>query len=341
MMAGSRLTGALKFLLFLGIGVFITWLSLRGLSPDDRTHISASFREANYLWVLLVIVIGVVSHVLRALRWRMLLRSSGDNPSLKNTFIAVMTGYFANMAFPRLGEVTRCGVLYTTDNIPVNRSFGTVITERAIDFITFLLMLAGVITLEYNLLIGYLDRRIFPGLLQKVQAPTEHIGTLLVIFFILLLLAGFVVFVMRSKPHHKIRFRIRNILLGFWQGLISIGRMRHPWLFVMYSLLIWVCYFLMTWITFRALPQTMHLGLLAGLSVLVMGTFGVMATPGGIGLYPVIAMETMSLYGIPALTGLAMGWIIWAAQTIMIILTGTAALLWLSMLKKRRKEGNL
>ncbi|HRZ41308.1 MAG TPA: lysylphosphatidylglycerol synthase transmembrane domain-containing protein [Bacteroidales bacterium] len=341
MMAGSRLTGALKFLLFLGIGVLITWLSLRGLSPGDRAHITASFREANYFWVLLVILIGVVSHVLRALRWLMLLRSSGDHPSLKNTFIAVMTGYFANLAFPRLGEVTRCGVLYTTDNIPVNRSFGTVITERAIDFITFLLMLAGVVALEYRLLIGYLDRRIFPGLLQKVQAPSEHIGALLVIFGVLLLLAGGVIFVMRSEPRHTFRFRIRTILLGFWQGLISIGKMRRPWLFVVYSLLIWVCYFLMTWITFRALPQTMHLSLLAGLSVLVMGTFGVMATPGGIGLYPVIAMETMSLYGIPATTGLAMGWIIWAAQTLMIILTGTAALLWLSMLKKRRKEGNL
>jgi glycosyltransferase 2 family protein len=339
-MSRATLTGILKFILFLGIGLLIAWLPLRALSSEDREHIINSFRNANYFWVMVVIIIGIISHMVRTLRWMMLLQTTGGNPSFKNTFLAVMIGYFANLAFPRLGEVTRCGVLLTTDKLPVNRSFGTVISERATDLLTFFLMLIAVITIEYQRLTGYLDARIFPGLKDKLSSPLQHFGFYLWILAAILLFAGVIWFFMQSKPEQPFRYKIKKIIIGFWQGLISVARIRQPWLFVFYSLLIWFCYFLMTWITFRALPETAHLPLLAGFSVLVMGSFGVMATPGGIGLYPVIAMETMYLYGILKPAGMAMGWIIWGSQTAMIILTGIGAMIWLSLIKRRNKTEN-
>ncbi len=127
-----------KFLLFLGLGLFVIWLSLRGLSQEEKSQILNSFRTANYNWVILAIILGILSHLLRSLRWMLFFEPMGYKPTLKVTFYAVMVGYFANMAFPRLGEVTRCGILAKYERIPFNKSFGTVITERAIDMLLFL-----------------------------------------------------------------------------------------------------------------------------------------------------------------------------------------------------------
>ena len=136
----NRVATFIKFLLFLGLGIVIIWLSLHGLTPDEKTQILHSFRIADYNWVILTISMGIFSHFLRALRWKLFFEPMGYNPSLKNTFFAVMVGYFANMAFPRLGEVTRCGILTRYEKIPFNKSFGTVITERTIDMIIFILL---------------------------------------------------------------------------------------------------------------------------------------------------------------------------------------------------------
>ncbi len=331
----SRITGILKFVIFLGIGILITWLSLKDLTDENRADLLNSFRTADYFWVILVIVLGVMSHLLRALRWKMLLKPVGGNPSLKDTFLAVMIGYFANMAFPRLGEVTRCGVLYTTDNIPVNKSFGTVITERGIDLVLFTLCFLLLIITQYGLLIGYLDEKVFPGLAEKVTSLGTHYR-----FYLLLAGGAFIVsllvlLVRNAKPENPFRYRIKTIIVGFWEGLISIRLIHRPWLFVAYSLLIWILYFLMTWLCFRALPETAPLSVMAGFAVLVLGSVGIMITPGGIGLYPLIARDTLVLYGVTGSTGFAMGWIVWGSQTVMIIFTGVGALIWLSLLKRK------
>ncbi len=334
-----RLKGILKFVFFLAVGLLITWLSLRGLTPSDRADLMVSFRQVNPFWLVVVALAGILSHLLRALRWQMLLDPIAVKPSLRNTFAAVMTGYLANMAFPRLGEITRCGVLLTTDKIPVNRSLGTVVTERAIDTIVFVLLFFLMMLTQYQYIISYIETQIATGLVSKVTTlSANHLfflvtgaGTVTVGLIVLILL--------RAKPDQPVRYKGKMLLLGFWSGLLSVRHVKRPLTFVVYSFAIWFVYFLMTWLCFNALSETASLGIGAGMAVLMLGTVGIVITPGGIGLYPVIARDTLMLYGVSVTTGFAMGWILWTMQTAVIVVAGIASILWLAALKRRIRNG--
>jgi hypothetical protein len=323
-----------KFLLFLGLGLLIIWLSLRNLTDIEKDEILKAFRTANYNWVILAILLGICSHILRSLRWILFFEPMGYKPSLKNTFYAVMIGYFANMAFPRLGEVSRCGVLAKYEKIPFNKAFGSVITERAIDMIIFLLLFFLTIFTQIGTIDHYLDTQIYPKIYAKIQDPAlirmmiyGGIGFIAGLLLVLLLFR-------KRLAATKIGSKVRGMIAGFWEGLKSLSGIRKPFLFIAYSLLIWVFYFFMLYVCFFCFPDTSGLSLGAGLSALVLGSVGIMITPGGIGLYPAIIQETLRLYGTAGTTGLALGWIAWTAQTSMILVVGGISLLLLSFNRK-------
>ena len=334
----NRLATFIKFTVFLGLGLFIIWLSLRGLTPEERTQIIHSFRTANYNWVILAISMGILSHVLRALRWMLFFDPMGYHPSFKNTFFAVMVGYFANMAFPRLGEVTRCGILSRYEKIPFNKSFGTVITERTIDMIIFILLFFLMVGTQGGTIGHYLNTNIYPKFMEwvteKFQNPIFS-KVFILSGVVLLLLAIGVIFLLRKKIAGSHLFqKITRVVLGFWEGLKSLSQIRKPGLFVFYSIAIWTLYFFMIYVCFFCFPETGALSPGAGLSCLVLGSVGIMVTPGGIGLYPAIIQETLLLYGITRTTGLALGWISWTAQTTMIMVVGGISLILLSFNKE-------
>lgn len=323
-----------KFLLFLGLGLFVIWLSLRGLSQEEKSQILTSFRTANYNWVILAIVLGILSHLLRSLRWMLFFEPMGYKPTLKITFYAVMVGYFANMAFPRLGEVTRCGILAKYERIPFNKSFGTVITERAIDMLLFFALFVLMIFTQVGTIDRYLEANVYPQLFAKFANPIFNR-----MFFIVLAIVAtsivVLVFLLRKKiAASSLAIKIVKLAKGFWEGLKSLSQIRNPWLFVFYSLAIWLLYFLMLYVCFFSFGETAALSPGAGLSALVLGSVGIMITPGGIGLYPAIVEETLLLYGVAKTTGLALGWIVWTAQTMMILLVGGASLVLLSFKKQ-------
>jgi glycosyltransferase 2 family protein len=324
----------IKFVFFLGLGILIIWLSLRNLTAIEKEEILKAFRTANYNWVILAIILGICSHLLRSLRWKLFFEPMGYNPSLKNTFYAVMIGYFANMAFPRLGEVSRCGILAKYEKIPFNKAFGSVITERAIDMILFILLFLLTLFTQIGTIDHYLDTKIYPKIYAKIQDPA--LIRLMVyggIAFILLVV--FILLVFRKRLFSsRLGEKIRHLIAGFWEGLRSLSGIRNPYLFVAYSLLIWVLYFFMLYVCFFCFAETAGLSFGAGLSALVLGSVGIMITPGGIGLYPAIVQETLRLYGTTLTTGLALGWIAWTAQTSMILIVGGLSLLLLSFNKK-------
>ncbi|MCX6247110.1 MAG: lysylphosphatidylglycerol synthase transmembrane domain-containing protein [Bacteroidetes bacterium] len=323
----------IKFVFFLGLGILIIWLSIRNLTHSEKQEIINSFRTANYNWVILAILLGILSHVIRALRWMLLLEPMAYKPSFKNTFYAVMVGYFANMAFPRLGEVTRCGVLAKYEKVPFNKSFGTVITERALDMIIFFLLFLLMIFTQIGTLHDYLDKHVYPGLQGTFIHPFSNpliLGGIAGFIAILILLF---VFLRKKIIHSNIWHKFINLLLGFWEGFKSLSQIRKPVLFIFYSLAIWFLYFLMLYLCFFCFEQTSELGPGAGLSSLVLGSIGIMITPGGIGLYPAIIQETLLLYGLSRTTGLALGWIAWTAQTAMIFVVGGLSLILLSFNK--------
>ena len=334
----NRAATFIKFTIFLGLGIVIIWLSLRGLTQEERTQIIHSFRTANYNWVILTVMMGILSHVLRSLRWILFFEPMGYHPSFKNTFFAVMVGYFANMAFPRLGEVTRCGILTRYEKIPFNKSFGTVVTERTIDMIIFILLFFLMVATQGGTIGRYLNEKIYPGLAAWLAAKFQN-PIFSKVFIIsaaaLILLCVATLFLMRKKiAASRLFFKIKKLILGFWEGLKSLSQIRRPGLFVFYSVAIWALYFFMIYVCFFCFPDTSTLGPGAGLSSLVLGSVGIMVTPGGIGLYPAIIQETMLLYGITRTTGLALGWISWTAQTSMILVFGGISLILLSFNKQ-------
>jgi glycosyltransferase 2 family protein len=157
----KKVLQALKLLLFISIGLLLVWLSIRGLDEETKKQTVEAFKKANYTWVFLSIVVGILSHWSRAVRWNMLMQPLGHSPRTSNTFFAVMVGYLANYAFPRLGEVTRCSLVSRYEKVPLNEALGTVVAERIIDVITMLTLFVLTLLLNANKLFDIVDEQIF------------------------------------------------------------------------------------------------------------------------------------------------------------------------------------
>jgi uncharacterized protein (TIRG00374 family) len=325
----------LKFVFFLSLGFFFIWWFQRKLSISEKLEISQSFQSANYLWVILAIIPGILSHLSRAIRWRMLLKPMGYKPKLSVTFAAVMIGYFANLAFPRLGEVMRCGILHKYDKIPVSKSFGTVITERTVDIIIFFLLFLFTLVIEFNNLKDYL----YDNLLLKFSNKFTNInftGFISFAFLSVIIIMVLLFFIFKSKiTKSNIYLKTLVFIMGFVEGIKSLSKIDKPYWFIFHSLFIWLNYFLMTWLIFFCFSQTAPLGLNVALSALVLGSFGIMLVPGGIGIYPVIISQTLMIFSIAKTTGYALGWIAWSSQTALIILSGLISLAILPLIKKQ------
>ncbi|MEI6747869.1 MAG: lysylphosphatidylglycerol synthase transmembrane domain-containing protein [Bacteroidales bacterium] len=324
-----------RFLIFLGIGIFFIWLSMRDLTHAQKKDIISSFRNANYAWIVLAIFLGVLSHYLRSVRWKMLIEPMGYKPRTYNVFFAVFIGYIANLALPRLGEVSRCGILTRYEKIPFNKSFGTVIAERTIDMIIFLVLFFTTLILQSSRLYAYVQTYIYDRLEAKLNYSIDFTGYLTYAVLLLSFLFLLVLILMWKRIKRSALFlKLKDLILGFLEGIKSVYKVRNPFLFGFYSIAIWFLYLLMAYLVFFSLPLTSSLGLEAGLGVLIFGSIGIMLVQGGLGIYPAIVAETLVLYSIPHTTGLAMGWLIWSSQTITIIVLGTLSLILLPVFNK-------
>jgi len=332
----NKLGTILKLSFFLGLGFFFIWLFVRNLTSAQINEILISFKRANYWWLFLSMLIGVTSHAVRAARWKMLMEPLGYTPRFINVFFAVFIGYLANLALPRLGEVSRCGVLTRYEKIPFNKSFGTVIAERALDMVVFLVIFFVTILMQFAELKDYLYARIIEPLFGKVYLSG---GPSYITWGIILLMLGFFVmlYLLRKRFYHiNIVMKIRDMLVGFLDGMKSLIHLRRPVTFAFYTILIWVCYYLMSYLVFFSLSETSHLSPLAGLAVLVFGSVGIMVVQGGIGVYQAIVAETLVLYGVTSTIGYAMGWLMWSAQNLMILVVGLVSLALLPLFNRNR-----
>lgn len=334
----KNILAVLKILFFLAIGMFFIWIFLRKLTSDQKREIWESFLMADYSWLALSVVLGILSHIIRALRWKILMEPMGHNPKNSTTFFAVMIGYLANLALPRLGEVTRCGVLNRYEKIPINQSIGTVIIERSVDMIMFLLLFILNFIIFFDRLNQYVEEKVFQPLSDKFSFFDQNWVFILIIGFLGLVLVGLFI-ILRKKFNHLIIYqKIKKLVIGFWKGLFSITKIKKPITFVFQSIAIWGLYYLMIYVCFFSLPSTSHLGFDACLSMLIFGSIGIMVVQGGIGIYPAIIAETLILYNLTSTTGYALGWLTWSAQTIMIVIAGIASLILLPILNRKENE---
>jgi len=334
----KNLSSVIKILFFLAIGVFFIWLFLRQLSLEQKREIWQSFITANYSWVILSIFIGILSHVVRAYRWRILMEPMGYHPKISNTFFAVMIGYLANMALPRLGEVTRCGVMNKYEKIPINKAIGTVIVERSIDMVVFLLLFFINLFIFFDELHHYVDSKVYNPLMEKLNISDEMSSYLYALLGVFVLLIALFFLIRKRISHLKVYQKLEQIIIGFWNGLWSVTKIKKPFLFIFQSLLIWVLYYLMIYVCIFSLKETSHLGADAVLSMLIFGSIGIIVVQGGIGIYPAIIAETLVLYGIVNTYGYALGWLTWTAQTVMILVAGILSLILLPIYNKTTNE---
>lgn len=313
---------SIKFLVFLALGILLIWLAVKDLTEEDKTQIIKSLSEANYAWIVLSMAVGVLAHLSRAIRWKMLLAPLGFIPKLSNTFYAVLIGYLGNLAINRLGEVLRCGILKRYEKIPLTQSFGTVITERVIDvFVLFILFIVS-IWLEYEKLHSYLSEKMVAPLKLKLHSFAEN---KMMLFGVIGVLLGalFLFFIFRKKIfQNPIAQKIRTLLLSFLDGLRSVAKVKNPLLFIFHSLFIWAMYLMSVYVCVFAFSETQSLTVSACLVILCFGSFGVIATPGGIGAYQWIVLQIMLLWGFTTAMGVAFGWIVWLAQVAVVLIGG-------------------
>lgn len=325
----------LKFICFLAIGLGLVWLVTHNLTEKEKNDIIASFEHANYWLVIPVIFVGIASHWYRAVRWKLLMEPLGYHPSTLNTFFAVMVGYLANLAVPRLGEVTRCGIVARYEKIPVDKLVGTMIAERAVDLLLLILLMVVTVLIQIDIVGVFFTDHIWVPLQNKLGAAGGSRAWILAGIVIVLVFLGIIVFRLISRS--KIGIVIRALAKGVWEGILSIGKMEKKGWFIFYSLLIWVLYFTMMYIGFYCMEETSNLGIKAALAVLGFGSIGMIVTQGGIGAYQILVQQTLVLYGVEATTGYAFGWIVWLAQTLLVIIVGLGSLIALPLINRDTK----
>lgn len=329
----KQLLSGLKMVFFLGLGVLLVWLVLRKLTDQDKDDIYHAFISADYFWLIVTVIMIFLSNLSRAIRWRMLIRPSGFNPSLVNTFSALMIGYLANYAVPRLGEVTRCGVLNKYENVPVSTSLGTVVVERVVDLISLGIVILATVAWKYALIAEFLQE------VMNKMAGKGAGSNLKIILLATAAIFAIIVYLYRKRlKAHPVFSKVLGFVRGFWNGLISIRELKNPWLFVLHTIFIWVMYILSLYLGFFGLEKTTGLPLDASLVALVFGTFGMILVQGGIGAYPVMVSQALVLYSIPPSIGFAFGWLAWGSQTIMYVLIGVLALIFMPLINQKKND---
>jgi len=334
----KKILSVLKYLFFLAIGGVLFWLAIRGENIDS---ILIEIKKADYRWIALAIITMLVSHIIRALRWNQLLEPLNIKVKTHTTFYAVMIGYFVNIAVPRLGEITRCGVLARHHKVPVNSVIGTVIAERAFDVITMLVILIITILSQLSFLEKFIYKNIFEPLSSKFPNSSAALliitGSFIGICLLIIIVYRLCLPMLRKlKLFHK----IIDLIKGFWEGVKTIKNVKNKKLFIFYSILLWGFYTLTIYISFFAVSATSERNFIDALTVMALGSIGTLApTPGGIGAYQYFVKITLSgLYKISEIPAFSFANIVYFTQWFMIIIVGSISWLILFLSDKKKKE---
>ncbi len=331
----KKIFTVLQYLLFLGGGIFLVWWQLKSMSVSEKKDFMHALTYANYWLVIPVVIMSLASHISRAMRWKLLMEPLGYTPALKNVFAVTMVGYLANAAVPRLGEVLRCTFLAKYEKLKVDKLFGTILLERTFDFACYLVFIGITILIQIDLISGYVTQKLSD--IGKGGA-IPFWAKILVIAALITTTVFIVRFVFKRFPDNMIIAKIRNFVSGIGAGFQTIRHMKKRKQFIAHTIFIWCMYLLQIYVGFSAMESTSHLGLKAACSVLTLATLAMIATPGGIGSFPIFVMETLSIYSIALPLGKAFGWLLWGVSTGIIITAGLIALLLLPVINKRKNE---
>jgi len=333
---------ALRYIISLGLAGGLIWFVFKDINLSDMLN---RFSQADWRWIAISCFLLLCAHVTRAWRWGMLMEPLGYKPGIVNSSVSVLTGYFANYIVPRMGEVTRCGTLYRLEKIPVNLSFGTVVAERIFDVIILLGLIGLNFILEFDRLSSFFVD-IFQSKIQGNGQPSSGPSVILIVLgvgFLAVIVGAIVIFKsasLRAKlMQNPVIQKIAGFLQGMLEGLLSVRKLKNPGLFFLSTLIIWVCYYLVSYVLFFCIPETSQLGLLAGLTLLVVGSIGMTApTQGGIGAYHLLVGSVMVLYGLTQKDGITLATFIHGAQMLFMLVVGALAFLYVLIQNKKVEE---
>ncbi|TLX77666.1 flippase-like domain-containing protein [Labilibacter sediminis] len=317
----------IKFLIYLSIGGFLMWFVYRNY---DMQEIKATLsRGINYWWLFASMVVGLLSHFSRTIRWQMLIEPIEKKTRITNTFLAVMVGYFANLLIPRMGEISRCGVLSKYEKISVSRLIGTVVVERLIDVIMLLFCLLLVLVLQFNVVSDFLSQNTD---MSGIKNICTSIWTYVILITLIFIFRLFKKWFSKTSPYMK----LKGLWAKFAEGFLAIKNIKNKWAFIFHTIFIWVMYFFMIYVCFFAFDFTSHLTPLVGLSAFVLGSLGMVApVQGGMGPWHFMVIATLGMYGIAKEEGAAFALIVWSSINAMIVLMGIISLIVLPIINKK------
>lgn len=308
----------LQYIVSLTVALVLLWYAYRDFPFHE---IVSRLKEVKYGWVVLSIIVSLISHIVRAYRWRLLLHPMGFHPSLFKTFLALMIGYFTNLLVPRLGEITRCGILKKIDFIPMSNSLGTVVTERFIDLLSLVILtlIAWVNSFEqYKILLH-------EAVGEKITSfqGEKFYG---VIALLLLTVGGMILFFSKKRntaKHQHLIAKIQYFVKTMLQGLTSIKNVKAQSIFWFLTIFLWILYFFTGYLAVFAIQETANLGIVAGFSLLIMASIGMSApVQGGIGTYHVLIIATLAAYGISKEAAVWYAFLVHSSQMFTIIVVG-------------------
>lgn len=292
------------------------------LSHEQVEKTKLTFLKADYFYIFLSLIISVIGYWSRSYRWKFALNHLGYTTKFRNDFFTVSVSYLVNLTIPRSGEITRAVVLKKYENVPFDKGFGTIVAERVVDSLIFLLFLCIGFVLQFD--------KIYKFLLDN------HFNFNKLIF---IGITGFVFFIacILIWKFSKLNFilKLKNKLSGLTEGILSIYKMEKKWAYIFHSFLIWFSYLAMFYITIFALTETENIGFDIVIMGFIFGTFAIGFSPGGLGAYPYAIASVFFLYGIPKEIGTAFGYLVWTSQTLLTIVLGILSYILLPILNKK------
>ncbi len=328
-MIKTKAKQGIQFILFLSLGIVLLWYSTSTLTEEDVKKVKDLVFRADLLYVFPSIGALLLSHYIRAIRWKMMLDELGTKPGLTNVFLSVLVGYFLNLVFPRLGEVAKCSLLGKYEKMPVDKLIGTIVAERILDLVCLFIVIVLTIATQLDQLGAYANE-----LIDKLVVKANQSANIVILFFsgiFILIVLGYWVF-----KKSKWLKTIQSFFQGIKEGLFVIRKIEKKRMFLVYTVLIWFLYLLSIRIGFYSMLETNSLSWVPSLTILTFGSFAMIVTQGGVGAYQLAVQKTLSLYQINEVSGLAFGWLLWSVQTFMLLVVGPIAMLLLFLLNRKK-----
>ena len=316
----KKLKSYIKILLPISIGIFCIFFSFRNISFTDFTKY---FYEINYLWVFVGIFLGALRHISRSYSWKYLIEPLGYKLGFINSVLAVFSAYLINYTIPRAGDIARATMISKYEKIPLDKTLGTIVAERAVDVICILTIIATGLIFEFN--------RISEKLISLIE--NTEISVVIIYVGVIILILFVSNRVLRKSKYYK---SILNFFSGIIEGLTIIFKMEKRVPFILHSIFIWLMYILMFWATSMAFFELHEVAFYQFMISFTLAAISIMLSNGGIGIYPLAVEESLGWYSVESTTGLAFGWVSWLSQTMMVIIFGGLSLFILPFINRKK-----